>query len=501
MQGGGHADVLIELQVPANAAGAVPCERLQESEQTMIQQQVYIINTVRICLDALCIIAAGYAAYYLTYSQADGVLTMSTNLFSGSVLIIMFINNYIMGKSGLYNDRRSSSLLNLYWSIIKCVSIDFTVLIAGIFILNLSDYYRVFFICFYVSSLLMLLLERSIIYFYASSMARNSFNARKILVVGDMERGRFVNDMLEQQLSWGHEVVGRLTAHKQDVENGDTLGTIDRLPEVLREYAIDEVIFTLDGDRTVNLRPHLDICKKMGIPARILPALWQPEGQGISVEICQNIPFFIMQTVNFNAAGLLYKRMLDLIGSMVGVIIFILIYPFVAIILKFDSEGPVLFKQKRMGKNGRIFNLYKFRTMYVDAEQRKHELMKKNVMNGAMFKLKKDPRITKAGRWLRKSSIDEIPQFLNVLKGEMSLVGTRPPTLDEVEKYQPEHLKRISAKPGITGLWQVSGRNKITDFEKIVELDCRYLDNWRFFDDIKLLFKTLWVVVRRKGAF
>jgi len=316
-----------------------------------------------------------------------------------------------------------------------------------------------------------------------------------------MERGRFVSDMLERQLSWGHEVVGRLTADKQDMGNGDTLGTIDRLTEVLREYAVDEVIFALDGNRSVNLRPHLDTCKKMGISARILPALWQPGKHGISVEVCQNIPFFIMQTANFDAAGMLYKRMFDLTGSIVGVIIFILICPFVAVIIKLDSEGPVLFKQKRMGKNGRIFNLYKFRTMYVDAEQSKHELMKKNEMNGAMFKLKKDPRITKAGRWLRNLSIDEIPQFLNVLKGEMSLVGTRPPTLDEVAQYQPEHLKRISAKPGITGLWQVSGRNKIIDFEQIVELDCRYLDNWRFFDDVKLIFKTILVVLQRKGAF
>ena len=467
----------------------------------MIQQQVYIINTVRMVLDALCIIAAGYGAYYLAYAQADYVLAISTNLFSVSVLLIMFVNNYMMGKFGLYSDRRSPSLLNLYWSISKCVSSDFAALIAGIFILNPSDYSRIFFMYFYLFTLFILLLERSIIYFYVRAMAHNSFNARKILVVGDMERGRFVSDMLERQLSWGHEVVGRLTAHNQDRKNGDTLGTIDKLPEVLCEHAIDEVIFTLDGDRSVNLRPYLDACKKMGIPTRILPALWQPGGQAISVEICQNIPFFIMQTVNFNATGILYKRMLDLIGSMVGVIIFILIYPFVALTVKLDSSGPVLFKQKRMGKNGRLFNLYKFRTMYMDAEQRKHELMEKNEMNGAMFKLQKDPRITKAGLWLRKFSIDEIPQFLNVLKGEMSLVGTRPPTLDEVAQYQPEHLKRISAKPGITGLWQVSGRNKITDFEKIVELDCRYLDNWRFSDDIKLLFKTLWVVLQRKGAF
>ncbi len=467
----------------------------------MIQQQVYVINTIRIFLDSLSLIFAGYVAYYLTYSNADNILAMDTNIFSGSILLILLVNNYVMGKIGLYSDRRSKSLFNLYWSIIKCISIDFTTLITGLFILNLSDQYRIFFICFYMLSLLILLLERSIIYFYASSMALNSFNLRKILVVGDMERGRLVTSMLEKQLSWGHEVIGRLAVNNQDMENGNTLGTIDQLPEILRKFTIDEVLFTLDGDRSVNLHPCLDICKKMGIPARILPALWRPGQHTFSVEICQKVPFFIMQTVNFNATGLLYKRMLDLTGGIFGMIILTLIYPFVALSIKFNSSGTVFFKQKRVGKNGRLFNLYKFRTMYMDAEQQKHKLMEKNEMNGAMFKLQKDPRITKTGRWLRNLSIDEIPQFFNVLKGEMSLVGTRPPTPDEVAQYQLKHLKRICAKPGITGLWQVSGRNKVMDFEKIVALDCQYLDHWRFFDDIKLLFKTLWVVMQRKGAF
>jgi lipopolysaccharide/colanic/teichoic acid biosynthesis glycosyltransferase len=175
-------------------------------------------------------------------------------------------------------------------------------------------------------------------------------------------------------------------------------------------------------------------------------------------------------------------------------------YPLVAAAIKLDSSGPVLFKQKRMGQHGRVFKLIKFRTMCDDAEERKAELVVANQMNGAIFKVKNDPRITKIGRFLRRTSLDEFPQFINVLCGQMSLVGTRPPTLDEVEKYRPEHLKRISAKPGITGLWQVSGRNKITDFEQIVELDCQYLDNWRFFHDLKILFKTIGVVLQRKGA-
>ena len=138
--------------------------------------------------------------------------------------------------------------------------------------------------------------------------------------------------------------------------------------------------------------------------------------------------------------------------------------------------------------------------MYDNAEDLKKELIQKNEMNGNMFKMQHDPRITRVGRFLRMTSLDEFPQFLNVLKGEMSLVGTRPPTTEEVKTYMPDHLKRLSAKPGITGLWQVSGRNQIKDFDRVVELDCRYLDNWRFADDLKIIFKTFYVVLKRKGA-
>jgi lipopolysaccharide/colanic/teichoic acid biosynthesis glycosyltransferase len=175
-------------------------------------------------------------------------------------------------------------------------------------------------------------------------------------------------------------------------------------------------------------------------------------------------------------------------------------YPIIGLAIKLDSPGPVLFKQKRVGQNGRIFHLCKFRSMYIDAEEQKEHLSAQNEMQGAMFKIQHDPRVTRVGKWLRKTSLDEFPQFVNVLKGEMSLVGTRPPTPDEVERYRPEHLRRISAKPGITGLWQISGRNKITDFEQVVELDCKYLDRWRFYDDIKILLRTVYVVMQRKGA-
>ena len=466
----------------------------------MFQQQVYIINTVLMILDALCVIAAGYSAFYIMEDILIEPLLLSDHVFIASVLTVMFINNYFMGYYQLYSDRTPQSYLSLLWSILKSVAVDFIFLTAAIFLLRFDDYPRNFLFLFAGLMLIYISMLRILARLYTHKISRSSFNTRKILVVGNLERGRIVSELLANQLSWGHEVIGRLATQYDEHEEDKSLGTIDDLTNVLREHAIDEVVFALHGDRNVDLSKYLHVCGEMGVPARILPALWTPGSHSLSVEKCQDVPFLNLHVDNFNAAGLLYKRLLDIAGGVIGMLIFLVMYPFVAIAIKLDSPGPVLFVQQRKGQHGRVFNLYKFRSMYVNAEERKKELLAKNEMNGAMFKLKDDPRITRVGKWLRKTSVDEFPQFLNVLKGEMSLVGTRPPTVEEVEKYQPEHLKRIASKPGVTGLWQISGRNKITDFEKVVELDCKYLDNWHFSDDLRILLKTFWVVLRRKGA-
>lgn len=202
------------------------------------------------------------------------------------------------------------------------------------------------------------------------------------------------------------------------------------------------------------------------------------------------------------------KRTMDIAGGLVGILLTGIAYIFVAPIIKKQSPGPVFFKQERVGRNGRIFYIYKFRSMYMDAEERKKELMEHNEMQGLMFKMENDPRIIGSekgpgkgiGNFIRKTSIDELPQFWNILKGEMSLVGTRPPTKAEYEEYELHHKIRLSMKPGLTGMWQTSGRSEITDFEEIVRLDAQYIENWNLWLDIKLIFKTVLVVLERKGS-
>jgi len=202
----------------------------------------------------------------------------------------------------------------------------------------------------------------------------------------------------------------------------------------------------------------------------------------------------------FTDGELLLKRLMDIAGALVGCFICIIFGLIVAPLIFLEDPGPIIFKQKRVGRNGKFFYIYKFRSMYQDAEAKLQTLKDQNEMQGFMFKMKNDPRITKIGKILRKTSIDELPQFFNVLEGSMSLIGTRPPTVDEYNQYSAHHKRRISIKPGITGLWQVSGRSEITDFEEIVRLDCFYIDHWSITGDIKILLKTFAAVFTGKGS-
>ena len=193
------------------------------------------------------------------------------------------------------------------------------------------------------------------------------------------------------------------------------------------------------------------------------------------------------------------KRFLDILGGLAGLTITLLLAIPIAIAMQLDSPGPVLYSQIRCGLNGKLFRMWKFRSMIVDAEQQKH--LVKNQAQGHIFKNDQDPRITRLGSFLRRTSLDEFPQFWNVLTGDMSLVGTRPPTPDEVANYNQKHLQRLCVKPGITGEWQVKGRSNIADFEKIVEMDLNYQGKWSIRYDMKLIFKTILVVLARKGAY
>lgn len=281
----------------------------------------------------------------------------------------------------------------------------------------------------------------------------------------------------------------------------------------VRRDSLDEVYIDIPYDSGTSLLPYLAELESMGVTIHLnIPLIeklhtrktqkdsaWYPHVSK-NVEDYGESSMITLKATTRSFSDTVIKRCIDIIGSLVGLIISVPIIAVTAIPLKLESPGPLFFKQKRVGLNGRVFNIYKLRSMYMDAEERKKELMAQNEMNGFMFKMTDDPRVTKVGKFIRKTSIDELPQFWNCLRGDMSLVGTRPPTLDEYSRYESHHKRRLSMKPGITGMWQVSGRSNIEDFEEVVKLDVAYIDNWSLWLDAKIILKTILVVFTHKGA-
>ena len=264
---------------------------------------------------------------------------------------------------------------------------------------------------------------------------------------------------------------------------------------------VDEVFFALPEHVDIPKKIMKD-CNRMGVVTHVQLAALNELGKNQVVEEIAGYMVLSSSISIVSSWQLLVKRLMDIAGGLVGCIFTGIIYIFIAPIMKVKSPGPVFFSQVRMGKNGKPFKIYKFRSMYMDAEERKKELMEKNnIKDGLMFKMDDDPRIIKGiGHFIRKTSLDEFPQFWNILKGDMSLVGTRPPTMDEWDKYELHHRRRLAIKPGLTGMWQVSGRSEITDFEEVVELDTKYIEQWSIGLDIKILFKTVTVVFTGSGA-
>ncbi len=289
------------------------------------------------------------------------------------------------------------------------------------------------------------------------------------------------------------DMVGR------SIEGIPVVGNADNYPYTHRQNVYDEVFINIPYSYEVKLRRLVTDFEAMGVTVNL--------NIEFNVDVRQKRirSFAGYQVVSFYAArlnpvALFVKRVFDIIGSIVGLLICGISLIIFGPLIKLTSPGPVFFAQTRVGINGRRFKIYKLRTMYADAEKRKAELIAQNEMQGFMFKIKDDPRITPLGKFLRKSSIDELPQFLNVLMGDMSMVGTRPPTEDEYERYGIVHMRRLSIRPGITGMWQVSGRNTVSDFEDVVKLDLSYIDNWSLFLDFRIILKTVWIVIFGRGA-
>lgn len=339
-----------------------------------------------------------------------------------------------------------------------------------------------------------------------ASYYKKSRSCRKIMLISTSDK---VNEILKKftlRNNWYFDLAYICIIDKN--MQGETIHGIpvvangENMLEVSRDIVLDAVFINVSS----NVHTFFDTQKclhdfqSLGVVVHVnIDAL----ELDVSDKVIENLGYF--KVVSYasrlrDPGQLVIKRCMDIVGGLVGCLITIIIGILVVPAIYIESPGKVIYSQTRVGKNGRHFKMYKFRSMYKDADKRKAELMAQNEMKGAMFKMKDDPRITKVGKFIRKYSIDELPQFFNVLKGDMSLVGARPPTVDEVEKYRVEQKRRLSVTPGMTGLWQTSGRSEVYDFDEIVKLDLKYIDTWSVGLDVKLLLKTIVVCVKGSGA-
>jgi len=323
------------------------------------------------------------------------------------------------------------------------------------------------------------------------------YNFRTIVLVGWGEAAKEIASEIEAHSFWGLRIEGVILGGQERID-GDlpfpVLGRVDDFEEIVKERAIDEVFFTLEDDRR-QLERVAKVCAMLGCSLHVIPRKVD-DSYRISAERLGSIPLLAYKRVPEARGQLFLKRLIDLMVSAVIMAVFPLIYAVVGLAIKMDSEGPVLYRGLRVGHNRRRFYCYKFRTMVKDADKMISLLEEVNELKGPIRKSSRDPRITRVGRFLRRWSIDEIPQFINVLKGEMSIVGPRPPTPDEVERYSLSDLRKLSMPQGITGLWQVSGRDAIKDFRQRLELDLYYIDHWSLWLDLKIMARTLSAILR-----
>ena len=333
----------------------------------------------------------------------------------------------------------------------------------------------------------------------------SKYSSHLLLVTSSGKAGALIDNLIAYK-EWNRVLSGLVFLDKDETGMEFMGYPVVASKETLLDYVIhneiDEVFIAYtDGIKSDTLKEWVSELEQMGVIVDVNIDAFDLLSHGN--KNLNQVGKYAVVTFARNVVStrqLIMKRLLDIAGALVGMVILGVATIFVAPAIKLESPGPVFFGQTRIGKNGRRFTFYKFRSMYQDAEQRKKELMAKNEVHGLMFKMENDPRITKVGRFIRKTSIDELPQFWNILKGDMSLVGTRPPTVDEFERYEAKHKCRLSMTPGLTGLWQVSGRSDIKDFDEVVQLDMQYIDNWSILKDIKILLLTVGIVITGKGS-
>ena len=455
-------------------------------------------NIIQLQIDIFFLILT-YGIAYVIASKLSTLQVITKYLW----ILILFIPLWIsiMALRGMYDKTTFYYFDRVFRNVLFASLFSGLGLGTMFFFIKEVSTSRLFIGTYFLLCIMIMFLERCVFGLIYQHASTNNHTPRIIVVCSRESWLLFLRYLGKTHIRY--YIVGVVQVGEGEaIQDELNLGDLKDLDIILKNQVVDEVVLALPKDYEDGVEQYVGLCEQMGITVHLVLNLFDLKLSHVHISMLGPLPMLTFNTVNLDPVQIAVKRMLDIVGSLVGILITLVAALFIVPAIKLDSQGQVIFKQKRVGRYGREFDFYKFRTMCLDAETKKEELQGMNEhKNGLMFKIKEDPRITRVGAFLRKTSLDELPQFYNVLKGDMSLVGTRPPTLEEVAQYDFEHLRRISMKPGITGMWQVSGRSNIMDFDEVVALDTQYIDNWSIWLDINILFKTVWQVVRMKSAY
>lgn len=470
----------------------------------MIQRKYRIATLVYASIESLVTVLSFLLAYVLRANLPSHYFgqVFPFRDYLGLLVVVILLWNLLFA---LIRTRRPGFVQD-WFEVIQEVSLTVfvgTVLIsAAIFVLKYDFISRPFIAIFAVINFLLLCGFRIYARAGVSQFTNILDGERHVLIVGTDEKAAKVAEVLEQARQWGYKLVGIVQESSGQPFDSRLreypLVDIGRLSEVLRNHVVDEVIFVVDKEALARLEEIFLICEEEGIKTRVMLSFFPHVTSKIYLEALQDLPLLTFSTTPENEYLLFIKNIFDVLLAVFLLIVLSPLLLLIAVAVRLSSPGPVIFKQVRCGLGGRKFVLYKFRSMIVEAEEVKNQLNHLNEMSGPVFKLSNDPRCTPVGRWLRKFSLDELPQLVNILKGDMSFVGPRPPIPEEVEKYERWQRRRLRMKPGLTCLWQVRGRNEI-DFGEWMKLDLQYIDTWSLLLDFKICLKTIPIVLLGRG--
>ncbi|MCZ6818030.1 MAG: sugar transferase [Calditrichaeota bacterium] len=484
----------------------------------MVKEKEAFLSNVAQVIDAFSIVVSFVFSYFISVFVRDyfdlGAMAYATSPDWQGLLYFVQKNAIIITSSvpawlfflsmhGAYKEIRTRSLPREIVIIIKSGVLATIAVGSIIFLFKLTLTSRLFIAINMIVTLGALTVAKILLNDFFDHMHKKGYNQVNLLIVGTGKRAREFIKVVKNHANWGLNIVGLIDdehgMYGKDIEGFRVLGRLQDIPFILHRIVVDRVIFVVPRLWLNRIDDAILACEREGISTSISMDLYNLRIAKVRQTDFSGFPLLEFETFSAKQWQLFLKRSIDIALSVVLLIVFSPLILAAVMAIKATSNGPVLFTQTRSGMNGRKFKLYKFRTMIVGAEVKRRELEKMNEMDGPVFKIKKDPRITAVGRMLRKLSIDEIPQLFNILKGDMSIVGPRPPLPVEVELYKMWQRRRLSLKPGLTCIWQVSGRNRI-QFEKWMEMDLEYIDQWSLWLDTKILVRTVFVVLFGYGA-